>query len=358
MRTISWNYRGLGRTATVKALGEIISRQRPNILFLSETHKTTSYVEKIRRKMRFSQGFCVDPIGIAGDLCLWWDDSLLINIVDFSKNFLDTMITLVETGEVVRATFIYGPPYQEDKEDFWNEWSFRDKEDSTPWLVIGDLNELLSQQERIGDADWDYHRHRFLGSFINSNNLLDVGFSGPAFTWTRKAFGRIILQERLDRALVSAEWLVSWPNSSVTHLVRVGSDHCPILFSLGLKENRIGPGFKFESYWVDEVEIVPIVRACWGFDSSKSYIDNWNSNLTLCAAKLRQWHRTRFPVQVKEEIKDVLHELEEIQCSDPLANCVRQNELNAILGDLWEREEKYWHQRSRVAWLKARDSNT
>ncbi|XP_004306163.1 PREDICTED: uncharacterized protein LOC101305972 [Fragaria vesca subsp. vesca] len=209
--------------------------------------------------MRFSQGFCVDPIGIAGGLCLWWDDSLLINIVDFSKNFLDTMITLIETREVVRATFIYGPPYQEDKEDFWNEWSFRDKGDSTLWLVIGDVNELLSQQERIGDANWDYHRRRFLGSFINSNNLLDVGFSGPAFTWTRKAFGRIILQERLDRALVSAEWLVSWPNSLVIHLVRVGSDHCPILFSLGLKENRIGPGFKFESYWVDKVEIVPIV---------------------------------------------------------------------------------------------------
>ncbi|KAL6227498.1 hypothetical protein ACLB2K_001455 [Fragaria x ananassa] len=38
--------------------------------------------------------------------------------------------------------------------------------------------------------------------------------------------------------------------------------------------------------------------------------------------------------KVKEEIKDVLHELEEIQCSYPLANCVRQDELNAILGDL------------------------
>ncbi|KAL6227499.1 hypothetical protein ACLB2K_001456 [Fragaria x ananassa] len=245
--------------------------------------------------MRFSQGFCVDPIGIAGGLCLWWDDSLLINIVDFSKNFLDTMITFVETGEVVRATFIYGPPYQEDKEDFWNEWSFRDKGDSIPWLVIGDLNELLSQQECIGDADWDYHIRRFLGSFINSNNLLDVGFSGPVFTWTRKAFGRIILKSVWIERLFQ---LSGWFHGQILQLLTwsVGYDHCPILFSLGLKENRIGPGFKFESYWVDEVEIVPIVRACWGFNSSKSYIDNWNSNLTLCAAKLRQWHCTRFPV--------------------------------------------------------------
>lgn len=59
----------------------------------------------------------------------------------------------------------------------------------------------------------------------------------------------------------------------------------------------------------------------------------------------------------KKQIRDLTQELDDMQ-HDWLANATRMKPIITKINTLWDREEKYWHQKSRIYWLKAGDANT
>ncbi|XP_062014117.1 uncharacterized protein LOC133730569 [Rosa rugosa] len=183
-----------------------------------------------------------------------------VNVKDFSKYFIDSEITLPESGSLIRVTWMYGTPYHGEKEVFWNSWFNKRKRDGCPWMVIGDLNELLFLHEREGSNPGNPTRRRYLERFTASNCLIDVGFKGQKYTWARKENGIVVLHERIDRAFVCEDWLLSWPESGVTHLARMGSDHIPILFTSNPQLRMRRAQFKFEAQWAEEEESHLVIK--------------------------------------------------------------------------------------------------
>ena len=59
-----------------------------------------------------------------------------------------------------------------------------------------------------------------------------LGFSGPKFTWTNCRDISNLIQQHLDRVWVNSNWKIYYPKAIVSHLVRINSDHCPLLLSL------------------------------------------------------------------------------------------------------------------------------
>jgi hypothetical protein len=70
-------------------------------------------------------------------------------------------------------------------------------------------------------------------SFVKSCGLFDLGFSGPAYTWTNKRFSSKPTFERLDRCLVNTDWCDVFPVSNVYNMpiIHSLSDHAAILLS-------------------------------------------------------------------------------------------------------------------------------
>lgn len=68
--------------------------------------------------------------------------------------------------------------------------------------------------------------------------LVDLGYWGPAYTWTNNQKGRANIAERLDRGLVNIQWALQYPNSAVFHLPRFSSDHMPILMRTGQQKRE------------------------------------------------------------------------------------------------------------------------
>ena len=93
---------------------------------------------------------------------------------------------------------------------------------------MGDLNAIRDLEERFGSSQ----RSISDSSIIEFNNriheleLLEVPWLGRKFTWIRPNEAS---RSRLDRCLVSPEWLNRWPASVQMTLARNFSDHCPIL---------------------------------------------------------------------------------------------------------------------------------
>lgn len=106
--------------------------------------------------MDYLASYNVAPLGTAGRLSLWWDDSVEIDTVDSSRHFIDAYCWVVDSNGAFRFTGVYGTSYHAEKARF--NW------------------------EKSGGAVPRFNRERYLGDFMNSMELLGLEFNGPKFT--------------------------------------------------------------------------------------------------------------------------------------------------------------------------------
>lgn len=78
--------------------------------------------------------------------------------------------------------------------------------------MLEDFNSIRSQEERKSSYSYsDYRREiRCFNNFIEKSEFVDILMVGRKFTWY-KTNGSV--KSRIDRVLVSREWLNIWPDS-------------------------------------------------------------------------------------------------------------------------------------------------
>lgn len=127
------------------------------------------------------------------------------------------------------------------------------------WCVLGDFNSIRTIEERKSlNTNVDYSREiRWFGSFIEKTELLDIPMIERKFTWY-KPNGTI--KGRLDRILVSIEWIDKWPDSKQYDLSSSMSDHCVLV----LKDNYIDWGpkpLRFLDIWQRDCIFKDLIRS-------------------------------------------------------------------------------------------------
>ncbi|KAL3501942.1 hypothetical protein ACH5RR_036391 [Cinchona calisaya] len=78
MRITSWNCRGLGGFWTIPQVKEMVHDRSPDLVFSSETKQTRYFVDAFLKKMFYNYMYVVDPVGLAGGLVVFWNDSSMI----------------------------------------------------------------------------------------------------------------------------------------------------------------------------------------------------------------------------------------------------------------------------------------
>lgn len=126
---------------------------------------------------------------------------------------------------------------------------------------MGDFNEVLSNGEKFGGNPICQRRVRATQDCMNECQMMDLGFSGPKFTWTNKGELEGLIQCRLDRCWANPIWKSFFPEANVTHQARVNSDHCPLLLNLGPNiVNATNGPFRFQSMWLNHNDFPAIVK--------------------------------------------------------------------------------------------------
>ena len=72
---------------------------------------------------------------------------------------------------------------------------------------MGDFNTPLQDGEKKGGLPPDWESKQDLSSFINGLAFQDLDLMDGSFTWSNKCLGLECIQVRLDRALISPDWL-------------------------------------------------------------------------------------------------------------------------------------------------------
>ncbi|MFQ6620222.1 hypothetical protein Gotur_000757 [Gossypium turneri] len=213
-----------------------------DIVSLFETRVSGGKVDKIIANLGFQYSHRVKAIRLSGGVWVGWKDSVSVE---------DGLSSVVPIGNI-------------------------------PWATIRDFNALLISNDKkegsragIGCPLFD--------EFLEKANLHYLGFKGLSFTWHRRA-----TFERLDRAIRNNAWIKGFLSCSATHLLRLISDHRPLLFSL--KPMILlprGRPFRFLAKGVEHPNFSNFVRDKWFFNGNMAEslnkfslnVKDWNKNV-------------------------------------------------------------------------------
>lgn len=84
--------------------------------------------------------------------------------------------------------------------------------------------------------------------FLDKARLLDLGYTGPKFTWTNCKESGSVIRTRVDRSHSNNTWINVFFETQVTHLPRLTSDHCPILLQTQKHLTTGQKPFRFEHF--------------------------------------------------------------------------------------------------------------
>lgn len=79
---------------------------------------------------------------------------------------------------------MHAPSSPGPRHQFWREVKDNLPLPDTPWLVVGDMNEVTSQAEKMGGRPFRAGQCQDLNNFTDAAGLVDVGYNGCPYTWT------------------------------------------------------------------------------------------------------------------------------------------------------------------------------
>ncbi|KAL8168307.1 LOW QUALITY PROTEIN: hypothetical protein V2J09_009806 [Rumex salicifolius] len=130
-------------------------------------------------------------------------------------------------------------------------------------LYKGNFNCITHSSERSGGSGGLHSDSLDFLLLINRLGLLDVGYVGADFTWSRGSEASRMVSKRLYRVLTNIEGGNLWPEAKVRHLAKFSSDHCQLLLEIDMRMDRNRRPFRFEAAWLKHFNFNDFVQSKW-----------------------------------------------------------------------------------------------
>ncbi|KAL4326271.1 hypothetical protein GQ457_11G005490 [Hibiscus cannabinus] len=324
---------------------------KPDIVAIMEPRISGAKADNFIRRSGFAASYRVEADGFSGGIWVLWKDSVTMDILAVSNQFIHGICCDRDTLQKSLITFVYACPDSYRRRHLWTQLLALAPRSFMPWLLGGDFNVIASSSERQGGSERRSGVCPKFNEFLFQSQLHDLGFYGPSFTWERGS-----LSQRLDRCLCNGVWLDVYVDSVVFHLQKLGSDHRPILLNTGgQRMNNFSRPFRYLVAWNEHTDFSRFIGDLW--DDSKSMVENIH-NFHI---KSRTWNNDVFGHIGKRKtlllarIRGIEKFLER---SDSLFLSNLEVELKKELDIVLEQEESLWHQKSRTKWIEKGDRNT
>ncbi|XP_039016625.1 uncharacterized protein LOC120147279 [Hibiscus syriacus] len=323
MKIISWNIRGIRKKEKSRAVATMVRNYKPGILLIQET-KLEKCSQAIRRRIGGSilNSWTVVPaVGSAGGLMVLWNDKdFEVTNSHLSSRFIAVFGSFKNSCDKCVIINVYGPSIDAEKEDFFRELLNFVTAQTVSVCIGGDFNVYFDPTEKIGMSQ-NWFSIAILRNFLNHTNLIDLPMVGGRFTWCNNREASTWV--RLDRFLISGDFLISFPNVLQSLLPRSLSDHNPVC----LEEKTVDWGpkpFRFFNYLLEE----------------KGKFNGISESIADLELKINN-------LEFKAQAGDL--------CQQDWGHLLQ---FRSDLWRLYRIEESIWFQKSRAKWIKDGDRNT
>ncbi|XP_060181961.1 uncharacterized protein LOC132611561 [Lycium barbarum] len=336
-------------------LNQLKRQYKITFMTLQEPFCRNTKIDKCRRGLgyQFTYANCSNKIWI---LC---DEFLECNIIHDTEQHLTCTIN---TGNgKITVTAVYAKCEANLREELWDELRNMASSCNNPWMVIGDFNCIIDPDEKRGGNQHRMSESMPLINCMMDCELADAGFIGSKFTWCNGWAPRERIWKRLDRALINQQWSQQYNITTITHLVRTGSDHAPLLITVSNNNNVPPKYFKFLNLWVDEPGFMDVVQNAWNIETEGSKMWQFHAKLKNTTKNLSWWSRNCIGDifnNTKEKEKMVAELEDQCQQNNNEENRMKLNQANANLIRHYKVEEAFWKQKSSIKWHNEGDLNT
>ncbi|XP_019163505.1 PREDICTED: uncharacterized protein LOC109159849 [Ipomoea nil] len=307
MKIISWNCRGIVNGRVRRHVKQLLNTSKADALCLLEIRSSkASNMIKLAHSLGYVNHFIVEPLGFAGGLLLFWKQGQIdLEIIRHTSQSIHVRVN--RRPEDVYITFAYVRPNLMAKH--------------SPWIVIGDFNDIASIGEQWGS-------------------------------------NRVVQLRRLDRVLWNLNAQHSFPEGKIMVLPRLHSDHNPIMFveQAGRPPDPSNRPIRFEAAWLTREDYKRIWK-----DAAALGDHNIEALISSVTKESLHWNKKVFG-NIFNRKKRLEARIRGIQLANNYAtSCVLQSlereladELNMVL----DQEEALWFQKSRMDWIRDGDRNT
>ncbi|XP_074277532.1 uncharacterized protein LOC141601161 [Silene latifolia] len=173
-----------------------------------------------------------------GRIWLVWDSAIFsVVILGCEAQVIHSKITSLQTGHVWWLSVVYGFNRVPDRVPLWGSLTAMHNVVNGPWIVMGDFNNVLALNERLGSEVSNYEIRDFQ-QCVTDCGLVDVPAQGAFFTWNNKHGPGDMVFSRIDKVLSNDEWIQQFPDVTIMFHPEGLFDHCPCTISLTASGSR------------------------------------------------------------------------------------------------------------------------
>ncbi|XP_016482447.2 uncharacterized protein LOC107803276 [Nicotiana tabacum] len=326
-----------------------------------EPKQQSRTLERYRSRLGLALAF----VNISNKIWAFIDDDFEVMMLFDMQQQLTLRLTDTNTQQEFILTLVYAKCDHIERIELWDTLYALASDMTTPWIVGGDFNVIWDEEEKFGGLPVPINEVDDFRDCINSCNLNDLGFKGSIFTcWNGRAEEDCSFK-RLDRVLGNIGLQQLLPSVEVTHLSKIGSDHCPLLIKCDPNLITAKKQFRFLNFWTDHNTFQEVVKENWVDDlAANSQVTSFtifNNKLKKLKKVLSRWSKDIYgdifqKVASLEEVV-LVHEAQ-FELSPTSMNRERLNKVKAKLTRYLALEEQFWRQKTGMAWFKDGDRNT
>lgn len=257
MNFMSLNANGLGEDGKLSWIRNTKASNKVHFLCLQESQicdASKIKFQSIWGNNNFEKE-AVNALGRSGGLvCIWNPQIFRKSNVVKDRNFIRVSGHLVGNNMEMHIFNIYAPQPNSAKAQLWDRLALNMEPLSGPTILLGDFNEVRFPSERMNSV-FDQTAANSFNRFIHAMDLSEYHLCRKRFTYITKDLKKM---SKLDRVLVSMDFMASWPNGTLSALDRGLSDHCPILLECNTVD--FGPlPFRFFNSWLKHPHLATTV---------------------------------------------------------------------------------------------------
>lgn len=184
-----------------------------------------------------------------GRIWVCWSADVVITPILKNSQHITCSVTIANKGITMVCSFVYASKYSSERRLLWTDLCYVRSTllpPSTPWIVIGDFNEILTMADHSRATDYAINRAGMndFQNVVEFCDITDLSSSGPGYTWTNNQESNPI-GKKLDRALINPAWLSLFSCSHASFDVGGISDHTRCFVNLSSQNANHRKPFKF-----------------------------------------------------------------------------------------------------------------
>ncbi|XP_058774887.1 uncharacterized protein LOC131649156 [Vicia villosa] len=250
MTIYSLNIRGGGKLVKRKRVGFNIQRGGVDIAFIQETKLRGVKFQTVKELwgdalVEWSHS---DAEGASGGILIMWRKDFFKVLYSFKGEGFLGLCVEKENRRIYFVNFYASCDHNSRMRSWKRLVDIKRSSSDGSWCIGGDFNVITSLEERVGISKKNYRKEiEDFKEFIEEMELVDPPTIGGKFTWSNSGGSAM---SRLDRFLLSDNFIVDWKVEGQTIEERDVFDHAPIW----IKDNKRNWGpkpFRFNNMWFD-----------------------------------------------------------------------------------------------------------